>query len=196
MDYQEDIKLIPMAKASITVEAAYVMPIVIFAIFAVIYLAFYLHDYCILQNAIDMTTHKASFYANKTSDMNESEIYYEVINSRGVFYQLVGDMIPVKQQVQKALKKELENSLFLYDTISLQTEVDQYNIKVSLSARRKINLPIFGEIFRKMESTNISANCPIHRPAETIRSMEVIMNTASEVKGVSEFKEKLEKLLK
>lgn len=197
---QDEIKLTPITKisirASITVEAAYVMPIVIFTIFAVIYLAFYLRDYCILQNAIDMTALKASFYANQPSDMAEDEIYYDAINSRGVFYQLVGDLSPVKQQILSVLNKELENSMFLYDRISIQVEVDHYNIKISLNAKRNINLPIIGKVFNRMESTDLVSNYPIHRPAETIRSMEVIMNTASEIKGVSELKKILEKHLK
>ncbi len=193
---QENNKWPFMTKASITVEAAYVMPIVIYTIIVIIYLAFYLHDYCILQNAIDMTGLKASFYANQNSDMGENEIHYEAINSRGVFYQLVGDTSSVKQQVLHTLKRELENRMFLYDRISIQAEVDHKNIKVSLNAKRNIKLPIFSKIFRSMENTNISTSYPIHRPAETIRSMEVIMNTASEIKGVRELKEQLEKLLK
>jgi hypothetical protein len=194
--YRKNIRWAPMTKASITIEAAYVMPLVIYVIIAIIYLAFYLHDYCILQNAIDMTVLKASFYANQPSDMGEDEIYYEAINSRGVFYQLIGDTSPIKQQVLYALKRELENSMFLYDRITLQTEVDHNNIKLIVSAKRNFKLPMFGMIFRSMEHTNLSTNYSIHQPAEAIRSMEVIMNTASEIKGVREFKEKLEKQLK
>ncbi len=180
-------------KASITIEASYILPIVIFAIFSIIYLAFYLHDYCILQNAMDMTVHKASLYANQVSDMEENEIYYEAINSRGVFYQIAGDMSPVKQQILVKLKKELEKGMFLYESISIQVEVNHYSIKISLQAKRKINLPIFGRIFKAMESTAIVTKNSIHRPAETIRGMEVIMSTAAELKGVDELKEKLEK---
>ncbi|MDF2513016.1 MAG: putative rane protein [Herbinix sp.] len=145
--------------------------------------------------AIDLSAHKASFYSNQVSDLEQDEIYYEAINSRGVFYLLVGDTSPMKQQVLKDLKKELENSLLLYEKVILQAEIDHYSIKVTVSAKRKIILPIFSRILRTMENANISANYPVHRPAETIRSMEVIMNTASEIKGVSELKEKLEKFL-
>lgn len=180
-------------KASITVEAAYILPIVIFAIFAVIYLAFYLHDYCILQNAIDMTSHKASLYANQVSNMEENEIYYEAINSRGVFYQLIGDTSPVKQQILENLKKELGKRMFLYRSVSIQAEVNPYNITISLKAKAKISLPIFGRIFQAMENTTMVTKTSVHRPAETIRGMEVIMSTAAELKGVSDLKEKLEK---
>ncbi len=193
---QENWKWKCVARASITVEAAYVMPIVIFAVFAVIYLAFYLHDYCILQGAVDRTVRKADFYSNQVSDMEMGEIYYEAINSRGVFYPIFGDSSDMEGQMRRVLKQGLEGRLFLYDVVSTHAEADQYKIELILSAKRKINLPIFGKVFRSFEAVSITGGCSIHRPAETVRFMEVIMDTASEIKGVSELKEKLEKFLK
>ena len=50
-------------KGSITVEAAFIMPLIILVIFSIVYLSFYLHDYCKLQGTVDLALHKAIFSA-------------------------------------------------------------------------------------------------------------------------------------
>jgi len=187
-----------MAGGSITVEAAYVMPVVIFVVFAVIYLAFYLHDYCVLQGAVDRTVQRADFYSNQVSDMEAGEIYYEAVNSRGVFYPILGDAFASDMEgpMLRVFEQGLGGRLFLYEVVSLQAEVDQYKIELSVNANRKIHLPIFGKAFYSFEDVSITGRCSTHRPAETVRFMEVVMDTASEIKGVGELKEKLEKFLK
>ena len=57
------------AKASFTIEAVFIMPIVLFTVVSIIYISFYLHDYCRMQGITDMVLHKAAMNLKHEADI-------------------------------------------------------------------------------------------------------------------------------
>ena len=182
-------------RASITVEAAYVMPIIIFAIFALIYLAFYLHDRCRIQGEFDKVLHKAGITVKHDVNIKTGEFAYDNINGRGVFYLITGGTEEVEEQMEAYLQKELARGLFLYRITAVTAEYNKFKITFSIEAERKIRIPYFTRVFQSYAIMKITGDCPVHNPAETIRCSEVILETGSEIKGIDEIKEKLEHFL-
>jgi hypothetical protein len=180
-----------MRSGSITVEAAFVMPIVILAVFAVIYLAFYLHDMCRIQAAMDKTLHKAAITIKHEADMETGEVAYENINDRGVFFLLYGGL-EEEMIIEDYLQQELSEGLFLSKIISVSADVGLFSINASVKAETKVSLPGIKYLFAPSSTVEIKRDYPVHNPAETIRRTEVILDTGSSIKGVDELKEKLE----
>lgn len=177
---------------SITVEAAFVMPVVILSIFALLYLAFYLHDICIIRGTVDLTIYKAGMTVKHEAMFATGEVAYEKINDRGVFYQLTGDTHEQEEQIQEYLKIRLSKGLFITKIKDIKTEVGKSKISMSVRAATEIVLPGFGHLFKPYSNTMISGECPVHNPAETIRCMEMILETGSRVKGMDQLKKRLE----
>ena len=182
-------------QGSIAVEAAFVFPIVIFTIFALIYLAFYLHDRCRIQGEVDKVLHRAGISMKHEAEIETGEIYYEHIEDRGVFYLIVGNTEQKRKQITDYMQQELASGLFLYKISIVKSEVDNFKVTLSVEAERKIFLPYFTHSFDPFAEIKITDNCAIHNPAETIRCTEVILETGAEIKGVAQLKEKLEEFL-
>jgi hypothetical protein len=157
------------------------------------YLSFYLHDMCRIQGIVDMTLHKAGLALKHEADIRTGEVAYEEINDRGVFYLIVGSTEEEERQIQNYLKQELSGGLFLAQITSIQVDAGKFKLWVSIDAKTVVSLPAIKSLFDQFSHTEIAGEYPIHNPAETIRRCEVILDTASKIKGVDELKEKIEK---
>jgi hypothetical protein len=183
-------------KGSITVEAAFVMPIVILTVFALIYLAFYLHDYNRIQGIVDLVIHKAGITIKHDADIATGRISYEDINDRGVFYTLTGDLPVEESKIGKLLDQELSKGLFITHIIKAEVEAGKLDIKINVLAKTHIGLPLFQNAFNKLLNINVESTYPVHNPAETVRACEVILDTGSKIKGADKLKDVLEKFTK
>jgi hypothetical protein len=182
-------------KGSLTVEAAFVMPIVIFIIFATIYLAFYLHDRCVIQAMLDKTLHKAGISIKHASDIETGEVDYENIGDRGVFYLLFGNNNQEETQIKEYLQQELTGRLFLCKIKSVEVEVNNFNLSVIVKAETDISLSGIKGLIDPLSLIKMEGNYPIHNPAESIRRFEIIIDTGSQIKGVDTLKSKIEEFL-
>lgn len=180
---------------SITVEAAFVMPIIILTIFALIYLTFYLHDICRIQGVVDLTVHKAGLALKHDADVETGEISYEEINERGVFYQLFGDS-GAEDEIRGILLKELSKGLFLVKAESIEVKDDKQKVRISVITDTELTLLGLTHIFQAFPKKTITGEYPVHNPAETVRCTEIILETGSKLKGVDELRNKLNSFIK
>ncbi len=182
--------------ASITVEAAFVMPVVLCTVFALIYLTLQLHDICRIQGIMDKTLHQAGMLYKHRTELASDEINYAWIGDRGVFYDLFGDLSGEKEGVKRYLQQELSKGLFLLRITKLEAEVKKTKLRVRIEAETLISLPWVAPLFDGLSSMVLTGEYPVHNPAETIRICEVILDTGLQVKGVELLKSKLEGFLK
>lgn len=183
-------------KGSITVEAAFVMPIVVLTVFALIYLAFYLHDYNKIQGTVDLVIHKAGITVKHDADIATGRMSYEDISDRGVFYLLTGDSQVEEHKIGELLGQELSKGLFITYIINTEVEACKLDIKINVLAKTKIGLPLFQNLLNNLLNINMERTYPVHNPAETIRVCEVILDTGSKIKGVDKLKDVIEKFIK
>lgn len=179
-------------RGSITVEAAFVLPIVILTVFALIYLTFYLHDICRIQALTDMTLHKAGITVKHEADIATGEVAYDSINDRGVFYILFGNSEKEEEQIQSYLMQQLKDGLFLTRISGVSVKADKFKIKISVKTVTEVSLPGIRWLFEPFSNTIVAGEYSVHNPAEAIRCTEVILETGSSIKGVDKIKEKLE----
>ena len=64
-------KMKHICNGSYTVEAAFIMPLILFVIIALCYLSFYMHDKIIIQSLADDAGYKVSGYKKHESDFEE-----------------------------------------------------------------------------------------------------------------------------
>jgi hypothetical protein len=181
--------------ASITVEAAFILPLVIFTVLALIYLAFYLHDTCKIQNQVDYTLHQAGLSLKHETDILTGQIKYEEINNRGIYDFFTGNTASEETLLQTELEDQLSKGLLLMKITEITVAVEKFSLSINVKAVCQVALPIWKKLFSSMADIMIRGDYPIHDPAETIRRCEVILNTAEQIKGVDQIKEKIEKFL-
>ena len=180
--------------AKFTIEAVLVMPIVLFTIVFVIYLSFYLYDYCRIQAITDLLLHRAALNLKHEADIAEGDIFYDEIGRQGVFYQAFGISESKLNHMESFLADKLSKGL-------LATEVTDINVsanmlKVSVCVEGKFLIPIKGvaEMLFKERTVKVEAERELHNPANTVRMSEVVLDLGSKIKDLSEIKENLESL--
>ncbi len=182
--------------ASITVEAAFVMPVVLLTVFALICLTLQLHDICRIQGVVDRTLHQAGISYKHQTDIASGEIDYEKIRDEGVILDLQGDPSIGEEKLLIYLSRELQKGLFLLRIAEIEADADRKKVCIKAEAKAPISLPWVSSLFARSSDTVIAGDYPVHDPAETLRLCEVILDTGSQVKGVDQLKSRLETFLK
>ncbi len=180
---------------SITVEAAFIMPIVIMIIFALLYLAFYLHDICKIRAETDLILFKTGITMKHDAAIATGEIVYDNITDRGVFYLLTGNTGKEKTAITDFLSRKLSKGLLLVNIKAVNVNVERRKVTVAVEVDTKVSLPGIKYLFHSLSRTMVEGVQPVHNPAETIRYTEVILDTGSKIKGIHELKKKIEDLL-
>lgn len=182
-------------QGSITVEASFVLPLVILIIFALIYLSFCLYDICKIQGVVDGTLHKSGLTYKHEASLETGEIRYEAVNSRGVFYALTGDTDQLEKAMNYHILSQLSGGLLLFRVSDVNSEVGKLSLSASVRSKATITLPVFGKLFDHYLIRETTGSYPIHNPAETLRICETVLQTGSEIKGMDQLKNSLQKLL-
>ena len=151
-------------KGSLTVEAAYIMPFLLFIIVILISLSMNLHDKCLIQGMVDEVYHQSSIIGGQEEWINAVE-------------------------VENALRRKLATGLFISEITSIDVQVNTTDISILVRVHTKVTPPIFHNLLQPLLNMEISTQGNFHRPAETIRAAEVILETGSEIKGMNQLKE-------
>lgn len=183
---------IRLVNGSITVEAAFVMPIVILAIFALLYLSLYLHDICRIQSVMDLALNKVGMTVKQESDFKTGRVHYEKIGKRNTFQLFSGIGEEEEKQIESYLQEDISKGLFLMKIKAIDVKADQFKIKINIETNTKVTLPGISGLFRQFDNTVVAGEYPVHNPPETIRCTQVILETGSGIKGVDQVKEKIE----
>ncbi|NLJ96676.1 MAG: hypothetical protein GX321_05945 [Clostridiales bacterium] len=181
--------------ASFTIEAVFIMPIVIFVIVSIIYITIYLHDYNRIYSVADRILHKAILNVKHESDIETGKLYYDEIKRQGVFYQILGISDIKEKDIEEYLTKKLTEGLFA--TNITEVEVKGSRFKITITVKGKLKIPIKGlsHISALNRGLFIQVRGQVHNPADYIRISEVILDTGSKIKGIKELEEKIKALI-
>lgn len=180
---------------SFTIEAALVIPIVLFTIFSLIFLSFYLYDICRIQAVADNALHKASITMKHESDLASGRTEYEKINDRGVFYLLSGATEEESNEINRYIGQELEDSLFFTDISDIDVEAGKYKVVIKIKGRFHIPIRGISDLLPINQDIHVVVDSPVHDPADTIRIAEVVLETGSKIKGVDKLMDQLREIL-
>lgn len=182
-------------QASFTIEAVFVLPVVLLTIVSIIYISFYLHDYNRMQGIADRVLHKAIFNLKHESDFGTGKVYYEKIKDEGVFYQFVDNSDIKTKEIEIYLISNLSDVLFATRIVNVEVNVSK--LKTSIKVEGEFQIPIKGllQVFSSKRDLIVKVSSSNHNPAESVRISEVILDSGSKIKGAEELKEKIKSLL-
>jgi hypothetical protein len=179
---------------SFTVEAALILPMVIFIILAIIFLTFYLYDVCSIEDVTDKVLHQAALTLKHEANITTGVVDYPKIRNRGVFYLLTGDTEEEEAAIEAYLWQELGRGLFFAKITDIQVTAGKW--KVTVSVKAEFRIPVRGIMdFFQPDIITYEVVRPVHNPAESIRISEVILNTGAKIKGLDTLKNQLDNIL-
>ncbi len=181
-------------QASFTLEAVFIMPIVLFIIVFILYLSFYLHDICKIQGLTDLVRHKAALNFKREADVNTGKMNYDGIN-KGIFGRLLEGTETKETDVENHLYRMLSKGLFITRVTDVHVSKDTFHIAIRVEGTTRIPIKAIQQLFSSGRTLAVEAKAPYHNPAETVRMSEVILDTGEEIKGFDKLKESIGKLI-
>ena len=152
--------------ANYTVEAAFVVPIILGIIFSMIYMLFVLHDKVILHeniryNVICIDESDGNY--KKTSDKKTS--FEKKSNNKNLSKKDSKEFLNNKIMTKKSVSRNLR----IFKVKKLKCDVGKMYIKTEVEAISKINIPVIGYFMRKTKKIYIKTKYLKVKPETMMR---------------------------
>ncbi len=181
-------------KASFTIEAVFIMPIVLFTMVFIIYLSFYLHDHCRILGITDGALHKASMNLKHEANIITGRVNYNEINN-GLVSRIFDNSNYQEKEIENYINKLLSKGLIATEIREVNATKGTLNISIRVEGNFKFPLKGLQWIISSNNNLLIEAKSAYHYPADSVRISEVILDTGSKIKGFDKIKESIGKLV-
>lgn len=189
-------KIQPVVSGSYTIEAALILPLILFIITALIYLGFYLHDQDRLEAVINETLLIGKNLVRNEAQMDTGFIDYEVYNKRGIMYSLQDNLREKREEIYNYLQLQLNKGFFIADIRSVDVTVSHADI--SLIVKADMILPFVGLLpfFSGSKTVFIGANqASIGSNTEFLRVFDIFSGVAENMPVINDNLMKLQQIL-
>lgn len=182
-------------QASITVEAVFLIPILLFVIFAFMYTALYFYD----QVRIDTESQKAAMEQEQKIryeiDSNTGMILYDKISVKGL-ENLLCNYKAEEETIEKHLK-EIEKNLFQGRVKNRTVKVETGKIEIGENLELSFLTKAIGDYLPQTNhTTKHYMKMTIHNPEEFVRGYTALEEIAEQTGQGSKIKSTLTNLLK
>lgn len=180
-------------EASVTVEAAFVVPIVLFVIVALIYLTFYLHDRVRLEEVVESALRQGNLLVVQRSLLDGKSVDYSKCNELGNWGYWKISYGTEELQIKEYLEGELEQGFFFLSKESVSCEVNGFLIEVKVKMRGKISLNPIQNFWKSEPEVTLKRSIPIHNPEEVLRiyeGLQIIVESTESAEFIKNYMEK------
>lgn len=183
-------------KGSYTVEAALILPIILFIIIGLLYLGFYLHDKVKIQSIIDDTTTRGRELIQFETDLETGLIDYSNYRNRPFLYPYFADFKEKENKINTYLMKQLSTGLFITKVDSISLSASSKTIHILVNGHMDIPFRQVKQLFTNGGLSFSNENkIEIHHSVEFIRIFEVFSGVAEKVEFIDEILQNLQKLI-
>lgn len=181
-------------QGSMAVEAVYLIPFILFVIFALLSMTFYLHDKILLQTKLNHEVAKECALLQNETVYETGKISYEKLLKRKVLYSLES-LDKEKSQFQEKLEKELNQGFYLFCVDGISVTFSHTNVKVEAKCKVSFPMEAIKQYFTKTGyEVEQRVEGVVHQPAEFVRVYDVLAETLDSTKGGARIKEVLKKI--
>ena len=182
-------------RGSMTVEAAFIFPIVFFVVLALCYFTFFMCDRVKLQATVNTLVQEQAVCVKDNTVLGKKRDYANILD-KGVFYYL-SDLSGQKAAFNKNLQSQAKKALIMGNITKVESNVTHTKINATVTVNVNIGISQVKEYLTGTPlQYQITANAPVHNPAEFARGYLAMGETLDGVKGVDAIKKKIKDILK
>lgn len=187
-------------RGSLTVEAALIFPIVIFAVMCIIYIGIYLHDVTSLEVIVNETSDRYQLaYAKKIDFDTGKALSDESRLDKGLYWRLTYNK-SLNNNAQSYIKNQVKKRLIMNnEEIKTNIKLDNYILKkyITITVDKDFDLPvILINNLLKLRDANlhmcVDSRVFINDPCELIRNVNLIDDMTDYVPAINKIKDKYE----
>lgn len=182
-------------RGSMTVEAAFVFPIVFFVVVALCYFTFYMCDRTIIQGTVQELVEKESICVKEDTVLGKKRDYSK-ISEKGIFY-ILKDLSSQNTDLSKELTKQGKEKLNLGKITRVDTKVTHTEVEATITVETTIGVSQVKKYFTGTPlQYRVTVKTPVHNPAEFARGFKAVGETIDSVKGLKQLKNNLQDIKK
>lgn len=183
-----------ISTGSYTVEAAFVVPILIFVLLALIYMSFYLYDKVRIQSVIDTEAAVAAGAVKHERNPETGDVEYEHLDDRGLYFSMFGDLSREEEKTKERVRAQLEHGLFLCEVTGVEVNLDRSQADIRVFAHANIRMLKIREYFAGSGTDLVlMATGKVHYPAEFARRLSMLDGIEGEKKKYEQTRQSLQK---
>ncbi len=182
-------------EASITVEASFIIPIVIFVVMGLIYFTFYLHDKVRLEEVLEKALGQGNLIVINRSKIDGISFSYDTINEDGNWGYFRNTYKDREKDLLEYLNREIESKFFFLKREAISCEVNSFSIHIEIKMRGMISLNPLQYLWKQKNQITLERKRMLHNPEEILRvyeGLEFIMDDISEFTFAGKHIEKME----
>lgn len=179
-------------RGSFTLEAAFVMPVVVFVVLALFFLGYSLYDQCVWEERLEDGYLLANRWGLHPMEFDTGKPYWERINERGLFFRFLGGMEEGGDLFNNYTAGGNKN-VFITEGKTAEAQLGTGGLTFKLEFERKI--PGILKSFSSNAPRRAEGKIRLHHPAELVREYAALDELVEGTKGLSELKEGIGRLL-
>lgn len=179
---------------SMTVEASFLFPIIIFCILTIMYFTLYQFDMVTMYSTMSEVALKENHTIRQPSNLETGEIYFEDIIRKDLKGALMEDST-IKEEVSDYLSNLLSDKLFIYEVDRVKVSCNSSEIIVKVQMSTKFCPPFGINYLSDFMSVNAQIVLPIHNPTEFVRVSDTALEVVTNIKGFEKIKSSIGKLV-
>lgn len=167
--------------ASFTVEAAMVMPIVLFVVIALIYMSFYLHDFCVIRTVSDQMVSELCHVKEGGAGRNVAVTGAESFLSQN--FSILGLQLSEekKNMIYNTMESSLKGKLFLLSYKSCEVSIAFQKVTLQVYAKGGISSRLVQRLLPPL-NIHITSYGTVHQPAVSVRAEKLIFDEFEKTK--------------
>lgn len=180
-------------RGSLTVEAAFVFPIVFFVLLAVIYMCFYQVDKNSAGTIVHQAAEEQAICMKEQIELGKKKEKTQWAE-HNLFY-FLKDSTSVQKKTKEQVEEQLLEQLMMGTVENVSVEADYTKVTVSATVSMNIGISRIKEFFTGTPlQYQTSITVPVHNPSEFARIYDAMGEMLDNVKGFEKVKEKLKSL--
>lgn len=180
----------PKLEGSITVEAVFVVPIVMLVIFSLCYEGFYLYDKVELQSILNEAVQKEERMLRQISDFETEDIKYKKIKERAIFYCLQ-DFEAKEQALIRYIKGQCKERLYFLKLNEIESKISHEAVQVWVKGSIAIGGGQWGHYLKRdFLIVREEAKAQIYKPSEFVRCYQVMPDSCLNKQAKKQLKQR------
>lgn len=175
---------------SLTVEAAFVFPIVCFVLLAVMYMGFYQVDKSNVGTIVHQAAEEQAVCMKELVEFEEKKSF-----SKHQLFYFLQSTVETENKRKGQVEEELFDKLMMGTVESVSVEADYTKVTVSATISMNIGISRIKEFFTGTPlQYSTSVTVPVHNPSEFARIYDAMGEMLDDIKGFQKVKDKLREM--
>jgi hypothetical protein len=160
-------------EGSITIEAAYIVPIIIGIIFAIMTISFYFYDMSAVQSVLNQNVYKFEKILFHPCD-ESLDFQYSAINKR-FLYSINRDYSEWEVKCRETIEEELGKSLMLLNVDNVKVEIGKKKVTAEAEISYMKNIPFAADYIPFLKTTKkLTSEDTVYNKADFVRLVDII----------------------